>query len=53
MQTEYENVKVVICTDKVETLFDVQAIIRMSQSEPVLLICDEITNDALSGLVMG
>jgi chaperonin GroEL len=52
MQVEYENVKVVICEDKVETLMDVQAVIKISQSDPVLLICDDITNDALSGLVM-
>lgn len=52
MQAEYENVKVVICADKVETLHDVNSVINMSRQTPILLICDDITNDALSGLVM-
>ena len=52
MQTEYENVKIVICADKVHTLKDLQPVINLSGQSPVLLICDDVTNDALSGLVM-
>tara|TARA_R110000851_G_scaffold78000_5_gene172063 strand:+ start:4045 stop:5658 length:1614 start_codon:yes stop_codon:yes gene_type:complete len=52
MQAEYADVKVILVADKVETLNDVQPVINFASSNPVLLICDDITNEALSGLVM-
>tara|TARA_R110000796_G_scaffold114269_1_gene225954 strand:+ start:7843 stop:9450 length:1608 start_codon:yes stop_codon:yes gene_type:complete len=51
-KTEYDNVKIIIVDDKINTQNELQPIIQYSQNNPVLLICNDITTEALTAIVM-
>jgi chaperonin GroEL len=52
MQVIYDNVRVVICADKVTELSDVDKLISLSRQTPILLICESIATEVLARIVM-
>ena len=51
-KAEYDNINIIIVDDKISTPSDLRPIIQYSQSNPVLLICNDISTEALTAIVM-
>ena len=51
-KAEYDNINIIIVDDKIHTPTDLRPIIQYSQNNPVLLICNDISTEALTAIVM-
>ena len=51
MQTIFDNVKIVICKDKITEAVELNPLIEKSKGYNLLLICDDISTEALAALV--